>query len=135
MNSYLINLLMYCSSKHQIKIFLFISLCVCVWNGRRRSKWSEAELDVSRQSYQRWLNHKIQAPSSNSFGIIPISLGLVSIRVLIYCEEGKLQTGKFVNVKGEGVVVKWKSGEVKKNIYLFILLERKNIYIYIYINR
>ena len=61
-------------------------------------------------------------------------LGLVSIRVSIYCEEGKLQTSKFVNVKGEGVVVKWKAGEVKKLfIYLFILLERKNIYIYIYI--
>ena len=132
MNNYLINLLMYCSSKHQIKIFLSLSLSLSLsLHGKEGGDWNGVKQSL-RQSYQWWLNRKIQAPSSNSFGIIPILLGLVSIRVSIYCEEGKLQTSKFVNVKGEGVVVKWKAGEVKKLfIYLFILLERKNIYIYI----
>jgi len=31
---------------------IFISLSLSLWKGRRRSKWSEAELDVSQQSYQ-----------------------------------------------------------------------------------
>ena len=99
---------------------IFISLSLSLSFQRKEGRdWNGVKQSL-RRSYQRWLNHKIRAPSSNSFGIIPISLGLVSIRVSIYCEEGKLQTGKFVNVKGEGVVVKWKAGEVKKLfIYLF----------------
>ena len=131
MNNYLINLLMYCTSKHQIKIFLFLSLSLSLSLSFQRKEgrdWNGVKQSL-RRSYQRWLNHKIRAPSSNSFGIIPISLGLVSIRVSIYCEEGKLQTGKFVTVKGEGVVVKWKAGEVKK-LFIYFIREKKHLYIY-----